>query len=160
MVSRRTFVTLTLILVLIIIAFFSLAEMGAEESKTTPQVLSDRPSPGDWIVQEQIKVYNNKIVIDLKNASWAKLTDTNSMDPLLDATANVLEVHPLTSEEIQMGDVISYKTPYGLVLHRVIEKKADEKGIYFIAKGDNNVFSDPTKIRLEDINGVVVAVFY
>ncbi len=117
-------------------------------------------SPGDWVKEDQIKVYKDKIILDVKNASWSGFTDTNSMDPFIDAEANAIEIMPLGPEAINVGDVISYQTSYGIIIHRVIEKGKDNKGIYYVVKGDNNRFKDPFKIRFPQVKGVVVAVIY
>ena len=117
-------------------------------------------SPGDWISEDQINVYSNRIVINIKNATWAGFTDTNSMDPFIDASANAIEIIPRSPELIKIGDVISYKTNYGIIIHRIIEVGEDKEGTYYIVKGDNNRFEDPSKVRFKDIVGVVVAVIY
>jgi hypothetical protein len=46
-----------------------------------------------------------------------------------------------------------------LIIHRVVEKGVDFDGIYFIAKGDNNVVSDG-KIRFEDIKYKTIGVIW
>ena len=70
----------------------------------------EKDSPGDWIKENQIKVYDNKIIIELKDAEWASFTDTNSMDPVLDETANAIEIIPKSTDGIHVGDIISYKS--------------------------------------------------
>lgn len=117
-------------------------------------------SPSDWVKEEQIKVYHDKIILDVPNAIWSSFTDTNSMDPLIDVNSNAIEIKPENPEQIKVGDVISYQSPYGVLIHRVVEKGEDESGIYYLTKGDNNTFTDPSKIRFEEIEGVVVAVIY
>ncbi len=117
-------------------------------------------SPSDWIKEDQIKVYNNKIVLEIFNSTWAKFTNTNSMDPFIDESANAIEILPDDPDMISIGDVISYQTIGGIVIHRVIDKGYDNKGIFYTVKGDNNSFKDPFKVRYEDIKGVVVAVIY
>ncbi len=151
-------------LIVISLFLFSLVSgfglTATAQPQTSPFAAIERSSPQDWIRQEQIKVYKDRVVIDLPNVTWATLTNTNSMDPLLDENANVLEIFPSSAEEINVGDVISYRTPYGLIIHRVVGIGVDEAGDYFIAQGDNNPLADPLKIRFADIHGVVVAVFY
>lgn len=117
-------------------------------------------SPSDWIQEDQINVYPNKIIIDMEGATWAGFTNTNSMDPFLDETANAIEIKPADPQQIKVGDIISYKTAYGVMIHRVTETGDDDKGIYYIVKGDNNRLSDPFKVRFEDVQGVVVAIIY
>ncbi|MBD3313451.1 signal peptidase I [Candidatus Woesearchaeota archaeon] len=119
-------------------------------------------SPSDHIPEESIKVYTDRVVLDISDASWASFTDTNSMDPFIDAGANSIEIRPSSPDDINVGDVVSFRTMLadGIVIHRVISKGEDDKGIYFITKGDNNDLADPGKRRFEDITGVVVGVIY
>ncbi len=119
-------------------------------------------SPSDWITQQQIHMYSDKVVIDLENPQWAIFTDTNSMDPVIDAGAHAIEIIPESPEDISVGDIVSYKSEYadGTVIHRVIEVDEDSEGWYFKAKGDNNPFEDPGKIRFEQVRRVLVAIIY
>ncbi|MBI4738586.1 signal peptidase I [Candidatus Woesearchaeota archaeon] len=122
----------------------------------------ERLSPADHISESQIHVYSDKVVLDISKASWAQFADTDSMDPLLDKGANSIEIAPSKPEEISVGDVISYqsKITNDVIVHRVIAKEVDDKGIYFLVKGDNNPAVDPQKVRFEDIRGIVVSVVY
>ncbi len=120
----------------------------------------EKLSPGDKIKEEQIHVYNNKVVIDLKDAEWASFTNTNSMDPVFDAEANAIEIKPKSLDEIDVGDIISYSTSNGIIIHRVIEIGEDEQGWYAITKGDNNPIPDPYKVRFDDVKRIVVAIIY
>ena len=123
---------------------------------------NERASPSDWIKENNIHVLPDKIVIDLNDARWATFTDTNSMDPLFDSTANAIEIIPQSPNVIQVGDIISYESGIAkaMIIHRVIEKGTDEKGVYFILKGDNNNSPDPEKVRFEQVKRVLVAVIY
>jgi len=128
----------------------------------TDERTDQKASPSDWIKENQILVFNSQVVLDLKNAEWATFTDTHSMEPVLSARSNAIEVRPKSTDEIQVGDIISYKSEYadGIIIHRVIEKNEDDNGVYFILKGDNNPKPDPGKIRFEQIQRVVVAIVY
>ncbi|MBD3248866.1 hypothetical protein GF336_02360 [Candidatus Woesearchaeota archaeon] len=127
-----------------------------------PGVPFEQKSPADHIKKEQIHVYEDKIVIDLEGASWGEFTDTNSMDPFIDAGANSFEIKPQSTEDINVGDVISYvpKDRKDIIIHRVIETGEDELGWYAIVKGDNLSRADPGKIRFEQIKGLLVGVIY
>lgn len=122
----------------------------------------ERSSPGDHVAEEDIHVFNDKVVLNLEEPFWASFTDTNSMDPIIDSNANSIELKPKSAEDISVGDVISFRSQLveGTVIHRVIEKGKDDQGDYFITKGDNNPSKDPGRTRFEDINGVVVAIIY
>lgn len=122
----------------------------------------ERPSPADHLPEEKIAVYNDKVVLDLQHAIFAKFTDTNSMDPIIDAGANALEITPKSPDQVKEGDIIAYKNcrGEGTIIHRVLKKNKDQLGPYWIAKGDNNPRADPCKIRFDDIVGMVVAIIY
>lgn len=122
----------------------------------------ERPGPADRITEDQIKVYDDKVVIEIQHAKWAGFTDTNSMDPLLDEDSNAIQIIPQSEDEIQIGDIISYESEYlgGTLIHRVIYIGEDENGKYFIAKGDNNPDPDPEKIRFSQIKRVLVGIIY
>jgi hypothetical protein len=119
-------------------------------------------SPTDRISEDMIHVYSDNIELDIKNATWARFLDTNSMDPILDKGTNGIEIMPQSADEITVGDIISYNSEFadGLIVHRVVEKGFDQKGFYFRVKGDNNPGLDPGKIRFNQVNGVVVALIY
>ena len=148
------------IFILFLIAF-SITAISVSD-KQLPIVFGGKElnSPSDWISEKQIKVYPNKIILDIQGASWAGFTDTNSMDPFIDKDSNVLQIKPSSAELIQVGDVISYKFENRIIIHRVILVSEDETGRYYIVKGDNNELQDPIKVRFNDITGVVVAVIY
>ncbi len=120
----------------------------------------ERNSPSNWVKQEQIKVFQDKVLLDIPGVSWTTFADTNSMDPFLDADANALEILPDNPDDINVGDVISYRASSGVVIHRVTKKGYDDEGLYYTVKGDNNTLRDPYKVRYEDVEGVLVAIIY
>lgn len=123
---------------------------------------TEQISPFDHIKENQIHVFQNRIIIDLEDAEWARFTDTNSMDPVIDAESHAIEIIPTSPDQIHEGDIVSYKSEYaaGTIIHRVIEIGEDEDGWYCRMKGDNNPMQDPGKIRFEQIQRVVVAIIY
>ena len=122
----------------------------------------DIDSPYDRIKESQIKVYKDKVVIEIEDAQWASFEDTNSMDPILDEGANAIQVIPKSYHDIHVGDIISYESEYaeGIFVHRVVKVGFDPDGWYCIAKGDNNPDLDPGKIRFSQIKKVVIAIIY
>jgi len=126
------------------------------------QDVAERPSPADRIKEEQIRVSNENVIINIKGAEWASFTDTNSMDPVIDSEAHAIEVIPSSEDDIQVGDIVAYNSEYaeGSIIHRVVYKGEDEQGTYFVMKGDNNPTSDPGKVRFSQIKRVVVAIIY
>jgi len=124
--------------------------------------IEERASPHDFITEKQIKVYKDRVVIMIDNPEWAAFTDTNSMDPVLDAESNAIEIVPRSTRDIHVGDIVSYKSRYadGTILHRVVEIGEDKDGWYCRMKGDNISKIDPEKIRFKQIQRVVVAIIY
>lgn len=139
-----------------VLRFEEIEKLFAEEEN------KEKPSPQNWIKMNQIKVYDNQVILEIKNPEWAMFTDTNSMDPVLDSESNAIEIIPKSESDIEVGDIVAYQSKYkeGTVTHRVIEKNTDKEGTYFKIKGDNNQDADPGKIRFEQIKRVVVAVIY
>lgn len=122
----------------------------------------ERASPSDWVSESQIKVSRDRVVVELPDAVWATFTDTNSMDPVIDAGANALEIVPTSPGQIHVGDIVSYESRLvdGTIIHRVVEIGRDSEGWYAVFKGDNLSQPDPEKVRWEQIRRVVVAIIY
>jgi len=119
------------------------------------------PSPNDWIGDDEIAVRNKNILLSIPNATLVAYANTNSMDPVLDESAQGIEIRPAQGE-LRAGDIISYhsKRANVIVVHRIISIGEDELGAYYTTKGDNNKDQDPERVRFEDIEGVVVALIY
>ncbi|MBW2974015.1 hypothetical protein KY346_06535 [Candidatus Woesearchaeota archaeon] len=132
---------------------------GPEYSRF-PELIPERDSPGDYIKEYQIHVYPDKVVIDVSQPILAAFADTNSMDPVFDAKHNAIEVVPQRTTDVQVGDMVSYKTAYGSIIHRVKEVGQDEDGWYAIFQGDNNPVPDPGRIRFDQIQRKIVALVY
>jgi hypothetical protein len=122
----------------------------------------ERISPSDHVAEENIHVFNDRVVLDIPGATWASFTDTNSMDPFFDESSNSIELKPASADDIKVGDIISYSSSLtsGLVVHRVIQKGVDDSGVFYIVQGDNNPSRDPEKVRFGQVHGVLVAVIY
>ncbi|MFH1010516.1 MAG: signal peptidase I [bacterium] len=122
----------------------------------------EQPSPRDRITESNILVYDDRVIIRVADPQWATFTDTNSMDPVIDAGANAIEIVPQSENDVQVGDIISYKSKFadGTIIHRIVYKGQDESGTYFVVKGDNNPSNDPGKIRFSQIERVVVGIIY
>lgn len=144
--------------------------VAAEDSDDSPfitQIIGmgndEQPSPYDRVTEDKIHVLKDKIVIEIDDAVWARFTDTNSMDPVIDIGSNAIEIVPKSDcSDIHIGDIISYDSKYsdGTIIHRVIEKGYDSRGLYFILKGDNNPRNDPGKVRCSQVQRIVIAVIY
>lgn len=122
--------------------------------------VNDMPSPHDRIKPAQIKVYDDKIVLEIKKSFLVSFAPTKSMDPVLDVEANAIEIKPESPEDIFVGDIIAYQNGDEVIVHRVIEVGYDENGWFAITKGDNNPVNDKTKVRFENVRGIVIALVY
>ena len=122
----------------------------------------DRISPFDRISEDKINVYKDRIVLDIQNEQWSYFAATRSMDHVLDAGTNAIQLVPQTEEDIHVGDIVSYESEYsdGIIIHRVVYKGEDEQGTFFVLKGDNNPASDTGRVRFDQIQRVVVALIY
>ena len=122
----------------------------------------DSPSPQNFFNTNQIKVYQDRVILDAQNIVWAGFEDTKSMLPVINKDSNALQIIPNCPEDIGLGDIVSYRSHYadGIIIHRVIHIDEDNEGIYFVLKGDNNPSSDPGRIRCNQIDRKVVAIIY
>ncbi len=122
----------------------------------------DHASPYNWVEESQIKVYEDRVVIQVKDARWARFTGTKSMDPVLDDTTTGIELVPKSPDDIHVGDVVSYYSSSinATVIHRVIATGTDNLGWYAKFKGDNNELEDPGRIRFNQVRRVLIAVIY
>ncbi|MBT3691246.1 hypothetical protein HOG16_03330 [Candidatus Woesearchaeota archaeon] len=119
-------------------------------------------SPKDRIQENQIHIYQDKIVIDIEGATYARYADTGSMDPILDSEATGIEIVPISEKDIQIGDIITYQPTWtnNLVVHRVIQIGYDKEGWFAYTKGDNSSVIDPGKMRYGQVEYILVGVFY
>ncbi len=120
----------------------------------------ERQSPANRITTDAIKVTDHQVILNLQDVRWAEFTNTDSMDPLFDQSNHALEMIPLFPSEIQEGDIISYITENGIIIHRVIKIGIDSEGWFAVTKGDNILFKDKEKVRFSQVVGVVVAILY
>lgn len=155
-------------LALILVALFLLVMLLLDSmGKETPLLglseaasgLFDKISPGNWVSEDDIRIYSDRVVIYVKNTSLARYAATKSMDPVLDSTANGIEIPFESVEQIHVGDIITFKQGQDLVVHRIIKVGSDEEGWYCITKGDN-AMQDDGKIRADDIKFITIAIIY
>jgi hypothetical protein len=123
---------------------------------------SEKSSPKERITEDHILVMKDKVQININDAQWATFTDTNSMDPVIDAGSYAIEVTPKSEDDLSVGDIAAYSSDFadGTIIHRIVHIGNDEQGKYFVLKGDNNPTSDPGRVRFSQIKSVVVAIIY
>lgn len=154
----------TIILGILLLTLGWVANDVVSSSYEVPTVFVAREliSPADRINESQLTIYDDKVVIHINDATWAKYANTNSMDGFLDDGTIGLEIEPKNEFDVGVGDVISYRADWNenLVAHRVVDVGYDGEGWYCIAKGDNVSYQDPGKIRFNQIKYVLVGVLY
>jgi signal peptidase I len=116
-------------------------------------------SSSNFIDTEDIIVYDDRIVIKVSNVSISNYDDSGSMLPIINKDANGIKVKPSSPDQIGVGDIITYRSNHERIVHRVVEKGIDEKGIYFITKGDNNPVND-NKVRFSQIEEITIGILY
>ena len=161
-VMRTSFFTLAIAILGVILGLYIGDLNNNEKSAFLAQsgFTLERNSPSDWVAEDKIKIYKDKVVIEIPYPILAKFANTNSMDPVIDETANAIEIVPTSPEQIKPGDIISYSTEIGNVVHRVVAIGYDDMGWYAITQGDNNSIPDRAKVRWDQVKRVVVAVIY
>lgn len=116
-------------------------------------------APFDFVGENQIKVFEDKIVIDIEGASISRYAPTGSMLPVLDEGSNGIRIVPKSEADIHIGDIITFRQDNILIIHRVINIGEDNNGTYFITKGDNSPINDG-KIRFSDIEYITIGVIW
>ena len=122
-------------------------------------VVADVGAPSDWVADEDIVVFEDRVVLMIENATLSSYSGSGSMKPFFDEGANGIRVVPFNSEEINVGDIVSFRVGGRLVVHRVVEKGVDSEGVYFVVQGDRNLINDG-KVRFEEIEFVTVGVVF
>lgn len=120
--------------------------------------------PKNRLTFDNFELYSNEFIIT--NVPYAdtiqvfEATASGSMLPLLYNGSKTIIIRPL-EEDIMVGDIVVYKDNDGTnIIHRLVNKGYDEKGTYYMTKGDNNPSLDPYLIRYENIEGVVIGILY
>ena len=114
--------------------------------------------PNNDINEEDIIIKENEVILKIKDASISRYSPTGSMLPVLNEKSNGIRIAVESENDINIGDIISYQTKEGLIVHRVVEIGNDGKW-YCIAKGDNNSISDG-KIRFNQIKYKTIGVLW
>lgn len=80
---------------------------------------------------------------------------TGSMEPIIYAGDMVL-VKRIPSKELNLGDIVQYKSGNIYIFHRIIEIVTDKQKTKYRTKGDNNSISDHELVTPDNIKGKVV----
>lgn len=133
--------------------------LGSGIEKPFSLASGGRLAPSEEISRESIQIYDDRIVIEISNSSLGRYADTGSMLPVLDENTKGIRIVPSSPDEINVGDIITYRKNSELIIHRVVEKGEDGDGAYFVLKGDNN-YADDGKIRFSEIAYKTVGFLY
>lgn len=83
---------------------------------------------------------------------------TGSMEPQI-KPGDIILVKKITCmediEKLSINDVIQFQRDGGLISHRIIEIKKDDKGLVYKTKGDNNSGADVELVHPQDIKGTI-----
>ena len=66
-------------------------------------------APNDWVSEKDIIIFDDMIVLRVENATLSSYAGTGSMKPVFDKGANGIRVVPGSADEIDVGDIVSYK---------------------------------------------------
>ncbi|MBU2052941.1 MAG: hypothetical protein KJ721_01710, partial [Nanoarchaeota archaeon] len=66
-------------------------------------------APYDFISENQIITYKDKIVLEIENYSLSKYAPSKSMTPVLDSGANGVGIKPKSEDDLHVGDIITFK---------------------------------------------------
>jgi len=116
----------------------------------------------DRVNAEDIRVYSDRVELDLAGVKYAPISATNSMLPLLHEGSHSLEQDVTDVGTLDLGDVISFYEPsmQRVVIHSIVELGWDDIGWFAVTKGLSNPTVDPWKVREDWIHGVLIGVLY
>ncbi|MDD5331571.1 MAG: hypothetical protein PHE43_01975 [Candidatus Nanoarchaeia archaeon] len=117
-------------------------------------------SPSDRVTISNLELSKNKLTVNLEDIHLAQFEDTNSMDPILDENSIGIEIKPNDENGLSVGDIVAYEYEGEMIIHRIEKISYDNEGWYATLKGDNNSFSDPFKVRFNQIKYILVGVLY
>lgn len=163
-------VTLLLLMVALAlyIGFFIGVYYGNTEHKELVEKMNYKLS--DRIAEDDIVVFDDKIII-WGDFEWARFLGTDSMLPLLDEGSTGIELELMNTTQLRVGDIISFEvrdervcmpteTEKCVYIHRIVDIKYDDDGIYYQTKGDNSPCKDPLKVRRDQILRVLVGILW
>ncbi len=121
--------------------------------------VGDVGAPSDWVSEEDIIVLDDRVILKIDGVTLSSYANSGSMVPVLDEGANGIRIVPKSEDDVEVGDIVSFRIGGILVVHRVVEKGEDEDGFYFVVKGDSNLVGDG-QIRFEDIEYKTIGILY
>lgn len=81
---------------------------------------------------------------------------SGSMEPEINIH-DVIVVKKVTKDDLEVGDIISFRVDGEIITHRIIQiEQNEEKELMYTTKGDANNTEDGEKIRINEIEGKCV----
>ena len=123
----------------------------------------ERASPNDWIKPEDIIYYETTrtLAIKLSPEVWVTgVSDTNSMDGLIDYGHSVILTTAFDKSKLSVGDIVCFQVYTQLILHRLVEVYEDSSGRVYRTRGDNCVDIDPYYLRDVNLKYLCVGILY
>ena len=102
--------------------FYGFSYFGAEIPLDIGDWNLEVNAPSDFIVEDQIILMGNEVILKIPDASLSRYAPTGSMRPVLDAGTTGIRIVPQNEADIEVGDIITFKRGFDLIVHRVIEK--------------------------------------
>jgi len=122
----------------------------------------ERISPNNWIADNDV-VYipkNHLLTIKIKPDVWiTDVSDTNSMDGLVDIGHSVILTNNFDKSKLAVGDIVCYQYYTRLILHRIVQIKEGANRLYK-CRGDNNTVDDPYWLSDVNIKWLCVGILY
>jgi hypothetical protein len=117
-------------------------------------------APLSTLDETSVKVYPDRVIIIINNASLSRYAPTGSMLPVLNENSKGIKIPVTSPTQLNIGDIITYKDKNNeLIIHRLVATGFDDKGVYYVTKGDNNLIADE-RIRFEQIQYKLVMLVY
>ena len=92
------------------------------------------------------KVCNQDLSKAIENYDYFYFNEsTESMYPTINKTSIAYFEKVTENTKLEKGDIVGFKVPAWLGclrVHRIVDIREDKKGIYYVTKGDNNMFSE------------------
>ncbi|MBS3074496.1 hypothetical protein J4447_03510 [Candidatus Pacearchaeota archaeon] len=155
--------TIIVVLISLISGFLlsqAIPQLNMIEKPLSLGITGSAVAPSYNIAPADITILPDMIIIKLSNASLSGYAATGSMLPVLNEDSKGIKIPVTSPEQLHAGDIITYRDKSGdLVIHRIMSIGFDEKGTYYIMKGDNNIISDG-RIRFEQILYKLVVLVY
>ncbi len=95
------------------------------------------------------------LITILNYLGYAYPVEGRSMLPTI-REGDLVFIVPVSTKEVQVGQIVVYHRGGTYIIHRVIEKIVNDNLVLLKTKGDNNPVPDPVLVSDNMLNGVVV----